>query len=201
MMADMHPDEIQLLDYVEDESADPELSRHLEACPACREQVRRLEVTRTVLRATPLLDLPAARRAEIASGLPARRARRFRLSLGRAVAVLTPVAAAALVAVVIVTGEFGGQEEGAPEGGGAEAVAGETLDRAADQGAEQAVPSSAPVATVEGPPREVALFLRNRGFDARARDGSVVVLRADATQVARALSERRTGGVTVFVQP
>jgi hypothetical protein len=200
-MADMHPDEIQLLDYIEAEGADPALSSHVEGCPACREQVRRLEVARAALRATPLLHLPRARREKIVSGLPARRERRYRLSLGRAVAVFAPVAAAALVAVVIVTGDFGGQDEAAQEGAGGEAVAGETLERAAEEGADQAMPSSAPVATVEGPPREVALFLRERGFDARTSDGSVVVRRADAARVARALSERRTGGVTVFVEP
>ena len=75
-MAEKHPDEIELLSYVEEElptDARQDVAEHLVACRSCAEHVRRLETGRTALRAAPPLELSDERRARMLAALPARR--------------------------------------------------------------------------------------------------------------------------------
>ena len=66
MMAANHPNDIELLEYVEgdlDEPARAAVHAHLEDCETCAAEIGRLELARGALRASPLLQLPAGRRA------------------------------------------------------------------------------------------------------------------------------------------
>ena len=67
MMAEKHPNELELLSFVEEDlgtGARRDVAEHLVACRTCTEQVRRLEAGREALRSAPSLEPPwrAARR-------------------------------------------------------------------------------------------------------------------------------------------
>jgi anti-sigma factor RsiW len=208
-MMDAHPDELDLLAFVEDELSETRkaaLAEHVAACAACAESVRRLETGRYALRSAPLLELPEEQREAVLAGLPARHVRRgwsWRPRL--VVPALATAAVVALAVGVVLTGDFGRDdsgeaakatgtavEEGAgQEDAGAGAPEAATTDMRALSGSE--------VATVEGPPGEVARLLRRRGFDAFVADKAVGVRDADPDAVRRALVGRPAGQVPVFV--
>jgi anti-sigma factor RsiW len=210
MMDGAHPNELDLLAYVEEdlpESRKAAVAEHVAGCQACADSVRQLETARQVLRSAPLLELPAGARAAVLAGLPARAPRR-RLRW-RPAAVAPALAAAAVLAVVtgvVLTVDWNGreQEEGAAlapapaEQATSEAGAG-AGDEEAEQDDTRALSSA--LRSVQGPPRDVALYLRRQGFDARVVDSTVRVRNADPDAVMRALADRPDGPVVVEVVP
>jgi hypothetical protein len=208
MMDGAHPDELDLLAYVEEDLPGERrvsVAEHVAGCPACADSVRQLETARHALRSAPVLELPEARRAAVLAGLRERPTRRRPAWRPRIVApALATAAVAAVVAGVVLTVDWNGgareesarvtapaAAEEAEEGGDAGAPAstdGETRSLAAGA-----------VRSVEGPPPEVARFLRRQGFDARVVDSAVEVRRADPDAVVRALADRPDGPVLVLV--
>lgn len=207
MMDGSHPDELDLLAYVEEDLAEARtlaVAEHLAACRACADSVRRLESARHALRSAPLLELPAERRAAVLAGLPARAPRRrFRWRPRVIAPALATAAVAAVIAGVVFTvdGNGGGGEEAAQPaaratapGAGEEEKAGTTTE-----GDKAALAQG--LRPVQGPPRDVALYLRRKGFDARVVDSTVRVRDADPDAVMRALADRPSGRVRVEVVP
>jgi hypothetical protein len=208
VMDGAHPNELDLLAYVEEELPDPRkaaVAEHVAGCQACADSVRRLDMARQVLRSAPLLEMPAGSRAAVLAGLPARAPKR-RLRWRPAV-VAPALAAAAVLAVVtgvVLTVNWNdGQQEAAEfapspaEQATTEAEAGAEAGGAEDD--KRALSSA--LRTVQGPPREVALYLRRQGFDARVVDSTVRVRNADPDAVMRALADRPNGPVLVEVMP
>jgi anti-sigma factor RsiW len=198
MVSGTHPDEIQLLDYVEDDldtASRGVVEAHLADCGECAEQISRLEAGREALREAPMLEAPERIRPELPEqARPARRS--FRP--GRLIALLAPVAAiAGVVAIVATTNPDGsGDEEGA------RAVAAQTAADSAEGGVEEAAPQTAEaVRSVAGPPREVVLALQAKGFEARRVDDRVEVSGATPQQVEVALADRPNGAVEVIALP
>jgi translation initiation factor IF-2 len=121
MTQPMHPDDIELFEYVEGELEAPaadRVRRHLESCPDCAEAVRLAGAGRAALRAAPALALPAERVARVLRDLgPQERpaSRRSWLTPRRALAVLAPAAAAAAIAIAVtqVDIDLGGRDEAA----------------------------------------------------------------------------------------
>jgi hypothetical protein len=210
-MAEKHPDELELLSYVEEELDDParrEVAEHLVACRACADQVRRLEAGRNALQAAPLLELPDARRVEILSALP-ERADRWRLfrPVKRALVIAAPVAgAAALVGVFVLAGTQLGSGGDDDEAGGDAAGADVTALERAEEESGQSVPApfnaadATPVRLVQGPAAEVVRILENEGIAAEIVDTRTVVADARAGEVRAALAGRSSGGVGVYVR-
>jgi hypothetical protein len=205
MMAETeHPDELTLLAYVEGE--EPQVADHVATCSACAESVRALEAGRAALRASPLLALPAERRARIVAALPARGERRLRLpSLRRTLLVAGPaLAVAGVIGLFAAGGQLGGGAE--REAGGdaaAEAPAAQEAEEETGGGAgEEGDPQSTttPLLQVQGPPGEVARVLRERGFEATVVAGAVEVRGADPEDVSVALADRPDGAVAVYVE-
>jgi hypothetical protein len=213
-MAEKHPDELELLAYVEEDlpaDARRDVVEHLVTCRACAESVRRLEVGRDALRAAPVLELPADVREEALAGLPERRDpwRPFR-PVRRAILVAAPVAAAAAFVGVFffAATQLGGGGDDADSGEAAQVAedAGGGADAAetgraedADTSAQALETKGPPVVSVAGPPAEVVRTLRREGIDAEVVDGAVV---ADARsgEVEAALADRRAGPVEVYVR-
>jgi hypothetical protein len=210
-MAEKHPDELELLSYVEEElpaDARRDVVEHLVACRACAESVRRLEAGRYALRASPLLELPEERRREVLTGLPERRDpwRPFR-PVRRAILVAAPVAAAAAFVGVFVfaavqAGGDGGDADSAGEaaqvqdaGGGAEAE----RAQGADTGVQTLTQQGELVRSVAGPPAEVVRILRREGISTEVVEGAVVA-DARAGEVDAALGGRAPGPVEVYVR-
>jgi outer membrane biosynthesis protein TonB len=149
----IHPEDLELFEYVEGELEEPrrlEVEIHLSSCGQCAEEVRLLETGKAALRAAPLLSLSEERRRLIFAGLPRQTERRpLVLSPKRLIAILTPVAAAALVAGVLVS----------TGGGDNERLAGPAVGEAsqADQeGRAAAEPLQTAPAQDTGAPEEVA---------------------------------------------
>ena len=209
-MVEKHPDELELLAYVEEElSADAhrDVVEHLVACRACAESVRRLEAGRDALRTAPLLDLPEAVRREALAGLPERRDpwRPFR-PVRRAILVAAPVAAAAAFVGVFVFAalQLGGGDDADSEAGEAaqveEAGGGAEMDRGAgaDTSVQPLQEQGPPVASVAGPPVEVVRVLRREGIPAEVVEGAVVA-DSRAGEVRAALAGRAAGPVEVYL--
>lgn len=203
-MAEIHPEDVELLELVEEELPAERRSAvftHVAACPRCADSVRLLEAGKAALRDAPRFELSPRVRAGIVTGLPQREPPR--LSRRRLVAVLATVAVvAALAAVAVVTGPNvgvgGGEEEGAP----AAAETSPALEEVGEAGEERSADASATLYAerlVAGPPAEVAEFLRDRGFDARVVGDHVEVRNADQQAVEEALADRRSGSVRVVV--
>jgi anti-sigma factor RsiW len=207
MMAGGHPDELDLLAFVEEELPEPRkaaVAEHVAGCPACTEAVRGLETARYALQSAPLLELPGEKREAALAALPERSLRRGWSWRPRLVApVLAGAAVAAIVAGIVLTGDFGREE-------GSEAAKVATSAEAAGQDAGGAgAPEAATtdmralmddeVASVQGPPREVARLLRRQGFDAVVADQAVTVKDASPGEVRRALVGRPAGPVPVIV--
>jgi len=210
-MAERHPDEFQLLSYVEEElatDARQEVAEHLVACRSCAEHVRRLETGRTALRASPPLELSDERRARMLAALPERREpRSFKGPLKRVLVIAAPVAAtAALIGVVVVNGPYGGDDAGdAGEAAQAEEAGGDEGGAEMEQStgaSDQAAPlvEGTLVRKVAGPASAVVDLLAAEGIDAEANADGSVTAHGTAAEV-RAALERRPGGiVAVYVK-
>jgi anti-sigma factor RsiW len=201
MVTGTHPEDVDLIDYVEGElSADrrAKLEDHLASCATCAEQVALVQAGKDALRESQLLQLPPARREAISNSLPQRRApgRSPLLSPRRVVAFLTPVAALAAAVVVLVSSgvlDTNGNDEGGSAAGGAA----ERQTTQQDQATPEA--SAAPFRAVAGPADQVADLLRSKGIDARVVNGRVEVRKATRSEVNRALGNRRAGGVEIVI--
>ena len=205
-----HPDERELLELVEEELPEPRkaaVAEHVAACSRCAESIRQLETARYALRSAPLLELPEETRKAALASLPERSVRQGWSWRPRLVvpALAATTAVAAIVAGVVLTGDFD-RDEGSQaaevatlsEGAGqdeAGAAAGQEESASTDMRAL----SDNEVTSVEGPPREVARALRRQGFDARVVDATVQVRDAEAEEVRRALVGRPAGPVPVIV--
>jgi anti-sigma factor RsiW len=210
MMDGAHPNELDLLAYVEEdlpESRKAAVAEHVAGCQACADAVRQLETARQVLRSAPLLELPAGTRAAVLAGLPARAPkRRLRWRPAAIAPALAAVAVLAVVTGVVLTVDWNGQEQ--EEGAALPPAPAEqaTSEAGAGAGAEEAEQDdtralSSALRSVRGPPRDVALYLRRQGFDARVVGARVRVRNADPDAVMRALADRPDGPVVVEVVP
>ena len=222
MMAQAHPSDIELFEEVEGD-LDPEQSAavraHLETCPACAATVAELEQARTVLRASPIFELPEERSRAIAAGLPRRERARpqlleFLSSPRRLAAVLVPVAAAVVAVVVVTTTGGNGREESraAEKTAQAPVTAPAAAEAQADAGAQEAAPATTvppqaleavvPVASVQGQAADVAKLLEDKGFTARVvNETTVEVTDAAEAKVKEALKGLPPGPVQVLVKP
>jgi hypothetical protein len=209
-MAEKHPDELELLSFVEEEldgDARQEVAEHLVACRSCTDQVRRLETGREALRAAPMLELSGDRRQDILASLPERRDpwRLFRPAK-RALVIAAPVAAAAaFVGVFVLAGTQLGS--GGDDDAAVDAAAEATMDQAeraegGDEAATEASPTQALtlVRTVQGPPAAVVRLLENEGISAQVEPSGAVVAAGRAGEVRAALAARRGGDVPVYVE-
>jgi hypothetical protein len=125
MMAENHPNDIELLEYAEgdlDETAATAVRAHLAVCSACAAEVAAAEHARSVLQATPLLELPASRRERVLASLPEQEREASglfgRFSRRRLLVVLAPAAVGAAVAIAVVSvngNGVGGDQEAAPQ--------------------------------------------------------------------------------------
>jgi anti-sigma factor RsiW len=221
-MAELHPGEIELLEYVEGEldvGARAEVHAHVEACPSCAARVAELERARDVLRSSPLLGLTERRRAEILAALPRQERDRpavveFLASPKRLAAVLVPVAAVVVAVVALTTtGGNGEQRAAPPEAGKATDVAAAEAE-AAPPPAEPAPEGPAateapmleaalpPVASVAGPAADVGELLEQEGFSFTiVGPERIEVTGAAENDVRRALEDLPKGPVQVFVLP
>ena len=132
MVAETHPHDIELFEYVEDElppARRDEIAAHLATCGVCAEQIQRAVAGREALRETTLLELPEGRREEILRNLPAPerypRERRGFFSKQLLAGIAALLLVAALAAVLVKTGGNSGLESsaGGTAGGAAEATA------------------------------------------------------------------------------
>jgi anti-sigma factor RsiW len=202
MVAETHPHDIELFEYVEDElppARRDEIAAHLATCAVCAEQVRRAAAGREALRETTLLELPEGRREEILRNLPApkrypgERRGFFSKQLLAGIAALLLVAA--LAAVLVKTGGNSGVESsaGGTAGGAAEATA------TSGEGG-KAEDAHAAGLFAGGSPDEVAEDLQRKGFKASVQQDRVVVRGATKAQVREALADRGPGDVEVVVK-
>jgi anti-sigma factor RsiW len=209
-MAELHPSDIELLEYVEGDLAEADAQRvrdHVAACETCARELEESGRTRELLRSAPTLRLPECRLSEIVTTLPRQEAvssdvRSFIRSKRRLFLVVTPAAAALAAVVIAFAVSSSGDESGQQEAGGAAAA-----QTAADGGAKESLEAAptldqaAPVVRVEGPPREIVRILREAGFSARRDSGTVIVTGAEAAKVKKALADRPRGSVPVVVTP
>ena len=75
VMAGMHPEELELLAYLEGELDDPrrgQVASHLETCDRCAHELRAVEAGSAALRSAPLLELSPERRDAMLTRLPSR---------------------------------------------------------------------------------------------------------------------------------
>lgn len=209
-MAEKHPDEFELLSYVEEElatDARQEVAEHLVACRSCAEHVRGLEAGRTALRAAPPLELSDERRARMLAALPERREPwSFRGPLKRVLVIAAPVAAAAaLIGVVVVNGPYGGDDAGDAGGDAGEAAAeaegGQEMMQSTEA-ADQSAPMVAGtlVRNVAGPASAVVDLLAAEGISAEANQDGSVTAQGTAADVRAALEGRPGGIVAVYVK-
>jgi anti-sigma factor RsiW len=214
-MTEKHPNQLELLAYVEHE-LDPgphrELAEHLAVCPSCAEQVGRLEAGREALRAAPLLDLSEDRKQTIMWSLPDRPDRwAFFRPVKRALVVAAPVAgAAALIGVFVLAGTQLG-------GGGDDDAGGEAAQVGADEGAAETTEQEGPpqtegaplrdipagatfVRTAQGPAAAIVRALKREGITAEVDAEGRVIAEARAGEVRAALAGRPPGDVPVYVR-
>jgi anti-sigma factor RsiW len=200
MVTRTHPEEIELFDYVEGdlpEGRRMEVAAHLAACAACSDQVSRVQAGRDALRESQFLQLPPRRTEGVFMNLPERRREVRRspaLSPKQLLAILTPIAAVAAVAIALVS-------SGGTNNESAGRAAQTTSGAAAAEGAQD---STAPAAlgrfrSVAGPADEVAAQLRSKDIDARVVKGRVQVREATREQVDAALGSRRAGDVEIVI--
>jgi Putative zinc-finger len=211
VMAGMHPEELELLAYLEGELDDPrrgQVASHLETCERCAQELRAAEAGRAALRSAPMLELPRERLEAVLTRLPSQAATSpglLRRVLPLAAA-LAAVAALAVGAFVLGTGGEGddgsasapAQDEASSAGGGGEGAATTNGGSTAET---QTGSSYLKAARVAGSPAGVARRLRRDGFDARAVNGKVIVRGATEAQVQKALEQFDPGRVRVLVRP
>ena len=208
-MAEKHPDELELLSFVEDElegGTRQEVAEHLVACRSCADQIRRLEAGRDALQAAPLLELAGNRREQIMASLPERRDpwRLFRPAK-RALVIAAPVAAAAALVGVFVLGgtQLGGggdEDESAAEAGGADATMQERTEDSAQEGAAPLLDAATLVRMVQGPAVAIVRVLENEGIPAEIDPEGRVLAEGRAGDVRAALAGRPGGDVGVYVR-
>jgi anti-sigma factor RsiW len=198
MVTGTHPEEIELFDYVEEdlpETRRAEIDAHLESCTSCAEQVTRVQAGKEVLRESQFLHLPPRSREGVFMNLPEKRREPGRspaLSPKQVLAILTPIAAVAAIAVALVS-SGGNSNEKASGGAAAEA----TTERSAEDSV--APKALATFGSVVGPADQVAAELRSKGIDARTVNGRVEVRKATRQEVDRALADRRAGRVEIVL--
>ena len=122
-MSREHLSEIELMELVEGdlhEAEEASARAHVAACQECSESVAGLEQARATLRAAPMLELPESRFREMLDGLPAQDGEqtgwRSAFARRRWLVVLAPAAAVAVavvLAVTLVNGPAGGDDEAA----------------------------------------------------------------------------------------
>ena len=210
MMAGMHPEELDLLAYLEGELDDQhrsEVAAHLKGCGRCAQEVRAAAAGRDALRSAPELELAPGRLEHVLDELPVRAAKRPGLA-GR----LLPVAAALAAVAALAGGAFviGTSDRGDDEAAGIaqdESSAGEGAETAPAASVESAAgddssgTSSPTLKRVEGSARDVANTLRRQGFAARVSGDRVIVRGARAGDVRKALEQLGPGPVRVVVRP
>jgi anti-sigma factor RsiW len=203
MVAETHPHDIELFEYVEDELPQErrdEIATHLATCRACAEQVELASAGRKALRGTELLELPDARREEILRSLPrqdeASRERHGFFSKELLVGIALLLVLAAFTAVLVRSGGNSGLESSA--GGTAAEDATATGGGGGTGGGQAAEARSALFSS--GPAAAVAEDLRHKGFDAVVEKDRVVVHGATKRQVREALADRAPGDVEVVVK-
>ena len=202
MVAETHPDDTELFEYVEDELPEArrdEIAAHLATCGVCAEHVRQAASGRDALRETTLLELPQDRREQILSSFPipepapGERRGFFSKQLLAGIAALLVVAA--LAAVLVKTGGNSGMESsaGGTAGGAAEATA--TSGEGVNAKDAHAAGLFAGLS-----PEDVADDLQRKGFDASVHQDRVVVHGATKDQVREALADRGPGDIEVVVK-
>lgn len=222
MMAGAHPNEIELLEYVENDLGAPEAASvrsHVESCAACAATIAELELARDALRALPLLELPAERLGELVAALPGRERERRRLpgrfSARRLALVLVPAAAAATAVVVAVTTTGDGAQPEASRSADTELAMveaapaeAEEMGAAEDAGAAETPVEEPPppsfgtlVASVGETPERTVDLLTAAGLDAEISDRAVVVYGGSEEDVLDALEGAPEGDVQVFLAP
>ena len=192
MVAEMHPHEIELFEYVEDElpqARREEIAAHLATCGVCAAQVELAAAGREALRGTELLELPEDRREAILRNLPApeRVPRERRGFLSKKL-----VAGVAATAVLVNSNPNSGDESSA---GAAAEAAGQT----SGGGKTDSSQVRASLFAI-GPAAAVAADLRKKGFKASVQADRVVVRGATEAQVREALADRGPGDVEVVVK-
>ena len=201
MVTGTHPEEIELFDYVEGdlpEGRRVEVETHLAACAECSEQISRVQAGRDALRESQFLQLPPRRREGVFMNLPERRRdvrRSPALSPKQLLAILTPIAAVAAVAVALVS-------SGGTNNENAGSAAQTTSGAAAAEGAQQdstSATAQGKLRAVAGPADEVATQLRSKGIDARVVKRRVEVRNATRQEVDAALGNRRAGKVEIVI--
>jgi len=210
-MAGMHPEELELLAYLEGELDDlrrAEVASHLEACARCAQELRSVEAGRAALRSAPMLELPSERLETMLTRLPSRGATPHGV-----IRRVLPIAAALAAVAALAGGAF---VLGTSGGGDDEGASGMGQDEASDAsgGGEVAPTTDGPstdkrqspepllrAASVAGSPATVARRLRSDGFDARVVNGRVIVRGATAEEVRKALETLDAGPVRVVVRP
>ncbi len=202
MVAETHPHDIELFEYVEDElppGRRDEIAAHLATCGVCAEQVMQAVEGREALRETTLLELPEGHREEILRNLPTPerypRERRGFFSKQLLAGIAALLLVAALAAVLVKTGGNSGMESsaGGTGGGAAEATA-------TSGGGGKAEDAHAAGLFAGGSPQQVAENLQRKGFKASVQQDRVVVHGATKAQVRDALADRGPGDVEVVVK-
>jgi hypothetical protein len=205
MVTGTHPEEIELFDYVEGDLGEPrraEIDSHLASCSSCSEQVSRVQAAREALRESQFLQLPPRRREGVFMNLPERRrapGRSPALSPKQLLAILTPIAAVAAVAIVLF-GSGSNPNENASSAGAAGVTSGAEGATQKRQAEDRAAPKAlSSFGSVAGPADRVAARLRSKGIDAKAVDGRVEVRNATREEVEQALGNRRSGSVEIVL--
>lgn len=211
MVTGMHPDDVDLFDYVEDDLSQrrrAELEVHLASCARCAEQVASVRAGRDALREAQFLKLSQRGRDAIFVDLPSQpRSRRRRWpSLKQVAAVAAPLAAIVAIAVAIPTLGNGNGDDQAASGGG-QAPASPTAAAEAGGGGGGDEETAEDRATkvqllfAAGPADDVAATLRSQGFDAEVVRNHVEVRDTTRAEVRRALQRRREGDVRIVIVP
>lgn len=199
MVAETHPHDIELFEYVENELPQrrrEEIAAHLATCSACAEQVELATAGRDALRGEGLLELPEERREEILRNLPAREPER---APGER-RVFSPRLAFAALAGVLVLAAMIGILVTSNGSSGEESSAGATAADASGGGVAEATQSPQAKLFATGPAAAVAEDLRAKGFDAAVQKDRVVVHGATKQKVREALADRGPGDVEVVVK-
>ena len=200
MVSEIHPHDIELFEFVEDElpeSRREEIAAHLATCSACAQQVELASAGREALHGASVLELPDRRRADILKNLPKQERapgeqRAFSPKLVFA-GLLTLLFIAAVIGIVVSSNGNSGLESSAGgTGGGADAAA---------TGGGQAESAKARTSLFSGgPAEEIAEELQRKGFEAVVQKDRVVVHGATKAQVREALADRGVGDVEVVVK-
>ena len=207
MVAGTHPDDIDLFEYVEDDlpaARRAEIQAHLSTCSACSEQVARVEAGREALHGAQFMHLPAKRAEAVFMNLPTSvrepGRRRRALTPKQLIAVLTPVIAiAAVVAVLVNSGQNSGSGSAAGTGVGGAGAAAATSEDATRSPTPSAEAFQANKLSASGTATDIAAELRSKGFDAVVQRDKVVVKGSTKKAVREALADRGSGSVQIVV--